>query len=165
MDIDTYQVHGVVVTGNDVHDSTSGELAIDLVDQPIEDVRGDGAYDTVGMRGKIKEKGAIPIIPPREDAVAHPDKDALIERNAALSIIEEGMKNGQTQEEARRDWKEGSGYFQRSNIETQMYRLKTTFGDKLQSRKFEKQVTEVFLKTAVLNRNAGLGIPKNLKNA
>ena len=52
------------------------------------------------------------------------------------AIAEQGMKA----------WKNSTGYHQRSLAENAMYRLKQLFGDRLASRLFETQVTEVHVR-------------------
>jgi len=77
-----------------MHDSHAGTQLIDLVDGNIESAHGDGAYDTVTMRQKIKERGAMAIIPPREYAKIHPNNPHLKERNEAIKFIEDGSCQG-----------------------------------------------------------------------
>ena len=165
VDIDRFIVHAVVVSANDMHDSHGGTQLIDLVDGDIESVRGDGAYDTETMRKKIRERKAKPIIPPREDAKPHADNSDLKERDEAIQFIEDGVAKGMTLQEARKAWKQSAGYHKRSLVETHMYRFKNAFSDKLQSRRFENQATEVFLKTKLLNRMTVIGMPEIKKVA
>ena len=165
IDTNTFMVHAVVVSTNDMHDSHGGTQLIDLVEGDIESARGDGAYDTATMRKKIKERGAVPIIPPREDAKPHPDNPDLKERDEAIQFIEDGLAKGMTLQEARKAWKQSAGYHKRSLVETHMHRFKNAFSDKLQSRRFENQATEVFLKTKLLNRMTAIGMPEIKKVA
>jgi len=46
-----------------------------------------------------------------------------------------------------------------------MYRFKNSFWEKLQSRRFENQAKEVFLKTKLLNRMTAIGMPEIKKVA
>ena len=57
-------------------------------------------------------------------------------------------------------WHGGSGYNQRSRIETQMGRWKAVVGHKLKARSFESQKTEVKIGVRILNRMTELGRPK-----
>lgn len=63
------------------------------------------------------------------------------------------------------EWKKQVGYHRRSKAETGIYRLKITFGERLQSRGLISQKVEVRLKAACLNRFTKLGMPKALKQA
>jgi hypothetical protein len=47
--------------------------------------------------------------------------------------------------------------------ETAVFRYKTIFGDKLQSRTRENQFTEMFIKCAALNRMTHMGMPESYK--
>jgi len=165
IDTETFKVHAVVVSTNDMHDSQAGGKLLDLIDEDIGYVLGDGAYDTKSMRKKIKERGTIPIIPPREDAIIHPNNPHLKERNESLQFIKDGLDKGLSLQDARKAWKKSAGYHQRSLVETHMYRFKNTFSDKLQSRLFENQAAEIFLKTKLLNRMTAIGMPEVKKIA
>ncbi len=46
-----------------------------------------------------------------------------------------------------------------------MFRFKTVFGDRLQTRRVENQFKELLLKTAILNRMTYLGMPDTIKIA
>jgi hypothetical protein len=164
VDIETFEIHCVGVTTNDIAD---GEVVEDLLKNTpnLGKTYGDGAYDTHESRKAIKTKGGLPIIPPREDAIQHPGKEVLLERNKALEDIETYKKEGLSHEEARKKWKKESGYHQRSKVETHMYRFKTTFGGTCQSRHFDNQANEIFMKTKLLNKLTARGMPKYLKAA
>lgn len=165
IDTKTFKVHAVVISTNEMHDSHAGEKLLDLVGEDIECVLGDGAYDTKSMRKKVKERGAVPIIPPREDAIIHPKDPHLKERNEALQFIKEDLDKGLSLQDARKAWKKSAGYHQRSLVETHMYRFKNAFSEKLQSRLFENQAAEIFLKTKLLNRMTAIGMPEIKKVA
>jgi hypothetical protein len=58
----------------------------------------------------------------------------------------------QIRRRGRKRWKQDSRYHRRSLAETGMFRFKTTFGDRLSSRNFDNQATEMFVKCAPLNK-------------
>lgn len=60
-------------------------------------------------------------------------------------------------------WKREANYHRRSLAETAMFRFKTIFTDKLQSRKQENQFQEMIIKSAALNRMTHLGMPDSYK--
>ncbi len=62
----------------------------------------------------------------------------------------------------RRRWKQQVGYHARSLAETAVSRLKRLFGDRLSSRGFAAQATEVFLRCTALNRVLALGMPDSI---
>lgn len=55
-------------------------------------------------------------------------------------------------------WRRWSGYHRPSRVETNMNCVKF-LGQRLMSRDFDRQVAEVQIRTAVLNRFTALGIP------
>ncbi|MEA3459399.1 MAG: IS5/IS1182 family transposase, partial [Chloroflexota bacterium] len=55
------------------------------------------------------------------------------------------------------------GYHQRSLAETAIFRFKTILGDHLCSRAMPQQMTEAWIKCAVLNRMTQLGMPDSYR--
>ena len=133
---------------------TDGEVFADLVGQvdvPIEQIDGDGAYDTREAYAVAAQREAALVVPPRENAVAweddHPRTQALAE------IAQKG----------RQQWKKDSGYHHRSLAENAMYRLKQLFGEAVASRIFESQVNEVHARIAAMNQMTYLGMPISVR--
>jgi hypothetical protein len=129
---------------------TDGEVFQGLLDQiegDIAQVDGDGAYDTRGVYNAALERDATVAVPPRENAVPweadHPRTQAL------ATIAEQGLPA----------WKQAVGYHRRSLAENGIYRFKQRFGERLASRLFETQVTEVHVRVAALNVMTYLGMP------
>ena len=58
----------------------------------------------------------------------------------------------------RRIWKKWSGYHRRSLVETKMHCIKR-LGERVMARTFERQVTELHVRVALLNRFTQLGRP------
>ena len=58
----------------------------------------------------------------------------------------------------RRIWKKWSGYHRRSLVETKMHCFKR-LGERVMARTFERQVTELHVRVALLNRFTQLGRP------
>ena len=147
VDAGSLDVVGVEVTTADWTDGEVFEGLLDQVEGNIEQVDGDGAYDTRGAYAAAAARNARLVVPPRENAVpweeGHPRSEALAD------IAKDGMK----------EWKRKSGYHRRSLAENAMYRLKQLFGDRLASRLFETQVTEVHVRVAAMNIMTGLGMP------
>ncbi len=55
-------------------------------------------------------------------------------------------------------WRRWSGYHRRSRVETKMHCMKL-LGQSQMARDFERQVAEIQIRVAVLNRYTALGIP------
>lgn len=143
------------VTDNSVHDSEMLPVLLDrLADVSIGQCSGDGAYDTRKCYDALERHG-IPVIsiPPQKNAKIwkHGNRNGKPHpRDGNLRII---RKIG------RKQWKESIGYHRRSLSETAMFRVKTLFGDKVLSRTFDNQRTELLLRLKTLNRMTLLGMP------
>jgi hypothetical protein len=147
IDADVKDVLAVEVTTEQWTDSEVFAGLLEQMDDPIGHVRGDGAYDTHDVYTAAGERGAEVTIPPRANAVPwtpdHPRTQAL------AAIAAQGLPA----------WKQAVGYHRRSLAENAMYRFKQLLGDRLASRLFETQVTEVQVRVAALNVMTYLGMP------
>jgi Transposase DDE domain len=157
----TGEILAATVTTNDFHDGEVLNDVLEAIDEPINQVSTDGAYDHRHCYDEIEAKGAKAVIPPRKDAVIwqhgiglRPAKGVRKEkphpRDENLRAI---RKHG------RKRWKRDSGYHRRSIAETTMFRLKTIFGGSLSARKFDNQAVELFIKCAALNRMIQIAKP------
>ena len=123
----------------------------------IEVVIGDGACDVMAARAAIAVCGALAIIPPVKGAVHWPASQAgALERNEAIEHIARSGKQ---------DWKDKSGYYQRSLVENLMYRFKTLRGDRLWARDVDVQDAEVAVRVGIINRMLVLARPKSVRMA
>jgi len=150
-------VAALTSNGEGSGDAETAQKLMKRLPKGIKRVYGDGAYDGLEFRRAIEEAGAEPLIPPPRGAVIHEKADpALSKRNDAILQIY-GLGGD---DEARRLWKKLKGYHRRSLVETSMYRIKQITGDRLRSRKWKRQYTEVFVKCLVINKMTKLGLPK-----
>lgn len=153
VDARTQEVVAVETSTNAVHDSEVFEDLIAQVDAPISSVAADGAYDVKWCYRIIQECGARALIAPRENAKPWP-----------LAIMGAGLRNGNLDRIAEigsRLWKWESGYHRRSLAETAMFRVKTIFGERVASRRFERQRVELLLRIRALNIMTNLGMPES----
>ena len=153
IDAQTLQIRAICVTSNEVTDAA---VVADLLDQvprheTIRSLTGDGAYDTQPVYEAVIQRGAIPIIPPRKNARIRKG-DAFAYRNAAVAAC---------RRLGRRIWKVWSGYHRRSLVETKMNCIKR-LGERVMSRTFERQVNELHIRAAILNRFTELGRPQTV---
>jgi transposase len=152
IDSKTLQIRAVQLTTNNVSDS---QVLVDLLDQiplneQIDSVYIDGAYDTKQCRQVIADRQAHAVIPPRKNAKPWKDtKTSSLERNELLRTVK---RFGRTL------WKKWAGYHRRSLVETKIHCIKL-LGDKLSARSFDSQVNEIHARIAVLNKFAELGRP------
>jgi hypothetical protein len=152
IDARTLDIRAIEVTDNGTGDAPMlPELLSQIpTDEPIASVGGDGAYDTKACHAAIALRNAQAIIPPRKNARAWKGTQAgASSRNEALRAC---------QRLGRRIWKKWSGYHRRSLVETKMNCFKR-LGERVMARTFERQVTELHIRVALLNRFSQLGRP------
>lgn len=152
IDAHTLEIRAIEVTDNSVGDAPMlpGLLAQIPPDEAVASVGGDGAYDTKGCHAAIAQRGAQAVIPPRKNG--QPWKETLMGaavRNEALRACKR-LGHG--------IWKKWSGYHRRSLVETKMHCFKR-LGERVMARTFERQVTELHVRVALLNRFTQLGRP------
>ena len=152
IDAHTLDIRAIEVTDNGTGDAPMlPELLSQIpADEPIASVGGDGAYDTKACHAAIARRNAQAIIPPRKNARAWKNNQTgAASRNEALRAC---------QRLGRRIWKKWIGYHRRSLVETKMNCFKR-LGERVMARTFERQVTELHIRVALLNRFSQLGRP------
>ncbi|BAY59926.1 transposase (plasmid) [Leptolyngbya boryana NIES-2135] len=157
VDEQTGEILAAMVTTNDVGD---GQMLSDLLDQiedEIEQVSADGAYDQNQCYDAIRERKARATIPPRRGAKIWHHGNRKTERHNRDENLRRVRKVG------RRAWKQESNYHRRSLSETTMFLFKTIFGSSVRSRKFDNQAVELFIKCAALNRMIQVAKPDSYR--
>src|SRR3954470_18545881 len=132
---------------------------LDQVTGPVASFTGDGAYDQDGASRSVAERhpDARVIVPPRLGAVPSKTAEtAPTQRDQHLQFI---AKHG------RMGWQKVSGYNRRALAEATIGRFKRVIGGGLRSRTDQRQVTEMSVAVAVLNRMLELGRPKSVRIA
>jgi hypothetical protein len=147
----THQVVSLSMTGKDTLDRREVRGLLRAAEGEVAEVLGDGAYDFQDCYRAIHERGARSVIPPKQRARVRGGPE-FCDRDAAV------MRG---REVGRDEWKKEAGYHRRSLAETAMMRLKTIFSDKLRGREWRRQVTELRVRCAALNRMTGLGMPQS----
>ncbi len=150
VDETTGEILAGVVSTNNVSDDEAFSDVLDGVEDEIEAVSADGAYDKRKCYDVIEQRGARGNIPPRRDAQYWPEEGQTHQRNQNLPRIEEV---------GRAEWKRESGYHRRSLSETTMFRFKVIFSNTCSRRIFDNQAAELLLACAALNRMTHLGMP------
>ncbi len=151
------EILAAVASTNNISDDEALTDILDGIEEEIEQLSGDGAYDKRKCYDAIAARGAKATIPPRKNAVKWEEEletGDVHARNQTLERIDEV---------GRQRWKQESGYHRRSLAETTMFRFKTIFGGTLRRRLFDNQAVELFLKCAALNRMIQLGKPNSYK--
>jgi hypothetical protein len=151
----------IIVAGASGNDVSDGEMFVGMIEQTneeIEQVSPDGAYDQKKVYQAIETKKiARASIPPQKNAkIWHHGN-----RKGKKLLRDENLRH--IRRTGRKKWKQESNYHRRSLAETAMFRFKTIFGDKLQSRKQANQFQEMHIKSAILNQMTHLGMPESYK--
>lgn len=151
IDEETLEVRAVGVTSNNIGDASMLPELLNQIprDQGIGSVTADAAYDTRKCHEAIIARDAHAVIPPRKNAKPCKSK-------SAAAIAGNDAVNAQRYLGCmvRRRWR---GYHRRSRVEIKMHCLKLR-GQSLMVQDFERQVAEIQIRIAVLNRYTALGI-------
>ena len=142
------------LTLDDVGDPIVLPDLLNQIGTPVSRFIADGAYDGAPTSDLLKARfgeAVEIIIPPPKNAIPSPQSKCF------PSLRDRHIVKIQTH--GRMAWQSGSGYNQRSRIETQMGRWKAIIGPKLKARCFENQQTEAKIGVAILNKMTELGRP------
>jgi IS5 family transposase len=153
---ETLDIRAIEVTTNAIGDApTLPDLLAQIpADETILSVGGDGAYDTKGCYAAIAEREAQAIIPVRRNGRPwKEDGPGAAARNETLRAIK---RLGRT------IWKKWSGYHRRSLVETKMHCFKL-LGQRVAARTFDRQITELKVRAAILNRFSQIGTPNTIR--
>jgi hypothetical protein len=152
IDHTTHEVVSLSMTDKDVLDRVEVPHLLKEVEGEVSEVLGDGAYDFEVCHKAIHERGARAVIPPRKGARVRAGPE-YGDRNAAVARVREVGKG---------EWKKEAGYHRRSLAETAMMRIKTIFSDRLKSREWRRQETELRVRCAAMNRMTAQGMPTSV---
>jgi IS5 family transposase len=149
----TLEFVAVVVSTNSFKDSQLLPDLLEQVEEQIRQVSADGAYDSRNCYDAIREREAKAAIPPQKRAKIWQHGNTKAQRH----IRDENLRA--IRRKGRREWKRESGYHRRSLAETQVFRVKTIFGERVSARSFEGQATQLLVRCAALNRMTHMGMP------
>ena len=158
IDAQTLEIRAIEVTSSSVGDAPMlPELLAQIPpNEHVATVSGDGAYDTKGCHAAIAARGAAAIIPTRKNG--QPWKEST----SGARIRNETLRA--TRHLGRTLWKKWSGYHRRSLVETKMRCFKL-LGERVMARDFDRQVAELQVRAALLNRFTQLGTPVTVRVA
>lgn len=151
----TGKIEAAEVTGNNTADCQMLDPLLRQIENPIDQVSADGAYDKRMCYDILEELGIIVAIPPQKNAKIWKHGNYLGSPHAR----DENLRR--IRETGRKKWKEEVGYHRRSIAENTMFRFKTAFGDRIASRIFPNQRTEVLVKCKILNKMVIGGMPES----
>ena len=151
IDEETLEVRAVEVTTSNVGDAPMLPELLNQIppNQDIGSVTADGAYDTRKCHDAIAARDAHAVILPRKNAKPwKPTSAGAIARNEAVRA---------SRYLGKALWRRLTGYHCRSRVESKMHCVKL-MGQSLMARDFDRQVAEIQVRIAVLNRYTALGI-------
>ena len=153
IDAQTLEIRAIEVTDNSIGDAPMLPCLLEQIaeQEDLLSVSADGAYDTKACHEAIAQRGAQAIIPPRKNAKWWKEG-----KSAGAKVRNEAVKA--CQRLGHRLWKQWSGYHRRSLVETKMHCFKR-LGERVMARTFERQVVELQVRVALLNRFTQLGRP------
>ena len=156
IDAETLEIRAIEITDNRIGDASMLPALLSQIpeSEAIATVSADGAYDTKGCHDAIALREAAAIIPIRKNG--KPWKVKTTGDMARNEIYEATRYLG------RPLWKTWSGYHRRSLVETKMHCFKL-LGERVMARDPHRQVVELQVRAAILNRYTGLGVPRTLR--
>jgi Transposase DDE domain len=125
IDETTKEIVAAELTGSRVHDSQQLPSLLDQIRDPIDQVSGDGAYDTRTCDEAVLQRQATPTFIPRRTARLSSAQDSTAWRAARDRILQQIAVHG------RSAWRMLSGYTRQSIAENTMFRFKQLFGGRL----------------------------------
>jgi transposase len=157
VDADSSMIVAQVLTDQDTDDALQVRPLLAQIEQEIEKVIADGAYDGAPTYETIAQYGGNikAVIPPRKTAVPVTASCAPNQRDCHLEKINT---------EGRLAWQKATGYGQRALVETTMGRYKSLIGPRPRSRGFEAQRTEAAIGVAALNRMLAAARPNSVRS-
>jgi hypothetical protein len=144
------------LTDQETGDASQLELLLDNIDDEIDQLTADGAYDGDPSYDAVlrHSPGARVVILPRSNAVERPNAQASCQRDDHITSI---------QADGRLKWQTSTGYGKRALAETAMGRYKGVIGPRLRARSFRAQQNEAAIGVAILNRMLACGCPKSVR--
>src|SRR5262244_3778604 len=96
IDETTKEIVAVELTGSRVHDSQPLPALLEQIRKPLDQVSGDGAYDTRACYEAVLERGATPVFVPRRRAQPGPAKDPPAWRIARARLLQQIAVHGRS---------------------------------------------------------------------
>ena len=155
--VDTeHVIHACILTDRFISDEAVVPNLLEQIDEEIEHVTADGAYDKGPVYNAVSEKfpNAEIIIPPDSDAVYNKTNHPQRNRN-----LQEITTFG------RMNWQRARDYGRRNYSELCIQRYKRMLGNQMHSREFSRQETEAMIGCGALNKMTSLGMPISYRSA
>lgn len=131
------------------------------VEGPVSEFLGDGGYDSPSTYQALEahekrsnQNRRIKVIIPPNTGFQEARETDSAQRLSNIHLIED---------KGKLSWQNEMDYGRRARVENTMHRYKSIIGNKLRSKSFESQNTEVQIGVRILNRMAHLGMPRAQK--
>lgn len=157
----THYIEAFELTDLGVQDCEGAALLMKQITDPVDSVRGDGAYDRFSCYEQAREGNYRLIAPPQRKAKLSTERKKKIKADA-LAIRDRDEQVKKVRDLGRVDWKKQSDYHRRSLAETAMFRVKTLLGNRLSTRKMENQKVEAAIWCKIINKMTTLGMPQTV---
>ena len=131
-------------------DATTGNGLVEELEDDVEGVKADAAYETIEFNETAAERGETVVVPP--------NKTARVSRRRPRSSARDRTIN-RIKKLGRRRWKKEAGYHRQARVENAFFRYKAIIGGGLRARSPGGRVTEAVIACNILNRMTGLGRP------
>jgi hypothetical protein len=135
-----------------VQDCQGFGALVNHIDKKLAGAVGDGAYDRFSCYEVAEQKGFELITPPQHNARPSRERSRNKKKASPNAVKKRDGVIDRVREIGSKAWKVEVGYHRRSLAETAMFRWKTLLGNKLYARKMAHQITEVAIKSSVLNK-------------
>lgn len=156
----THMIEASELTDLGTQDCEGFAQLLDSIEDPIEKVIGDGAYDRFSCYEVMEKRGGIGIFPPQRNAVTSQERSRNKKKASPEAIKKRDEAVESIRSLGREEWKIQTGYHRRSLAETGMFRIKTVLGRNLSCHSFENQEVESQVWCSVLNTLTLLGMPQ-----
>jgi hypothetical protein len=148
----TLEIRAIELTDNATGDAPMLPCLLNQIseDESIASVSGDGVYDTKLCHDAVAQRGAPAIISIRKNAKPWKDKRPGAKARDAILVATRCL--------CHKIWKKCAGYHRRSLVETKMRCFKLIV-ERVRARDFDRQVAELQVQAAILNRFTRLCTP------
>ena len=148
---DKGNVRGLEMTDHKTNDRQMAKPIMESIGfDNIDEILGDGGYDSLEIYSELEKKGIRTLIPPPPNARTHNKRDDLCQRNDTVKYIKEKGYHA---------WSNKNNFGRRNRVENTFYRIKTIFGRSFMSRIWKNQEVEAKLIANLLNEMTNLGMP------
>ena len=157
----THEIEASCLTPHNIQDCQGLPLLLDEIKVEVNKVIGDGAYDRFSCYEQMERRRYVGIFPPQRNASTSEEHKKYKKGISETAILKRDEMVKKVRRWGRKQWKKKCGYHKRSLAETAMFRFKKILGSRLSSRILEKQQVEIMIKSNILNKITGLGMPRS----